>query len=145
MKHDYAHTVTTGGKLLDAYMAGFSKPTTEQKCNTERKNKREGNEVDEDVLEELICKEKTAFRGFLLSNCARVHSKAKKHQFHSTFVARYHGLSRMGSEILAQYGYLMKKDLYDTHRAMALVRSKATGYEGITTTTKKIQEHNQQK
>lgn len=107
-------------------MAGFSKPTTERKYNTERKNKREGNEVDEDVLEELICKEKTAFRGFLLSNCARVHSKAKKHQFHSTFVARYHGLSRMGSEILAQYGYLMKKDLYDTHRAMALVRSKAS-------------------
>jgi hypothetical protein len=54
--------------------------------------------------------------------------------FFTTFVARYHGLSKGGSDMLAHYGYCMRRTLYKEHRLAAIHKSRAdTAYTHLNT------------
>jgi hypothetical protein len=83
-------------------------------------------QVDMETEEWLLNKIQTKFFGWVLTTTASIVSKARKQLFYHTFIARYHGLSREGSDTLSQFGIMMKKTSYDTTRksVVALSRTK---------------------
>ena len=60
------------------------------------------------------------YLGFVLQTVVQLHSKARKQRFHNTFVARYHGLSKMGCNLLSSYGILLPSSSYDRMRVKAV-------------------------
>ena len=61
--------------------------------------------------------------------CSGIGNLGKKQQFYSTFVSHFHGLSRMGCEMLSKYGYTMKRTMYDNMKAQAvLIAQEITRY-----------------
>ena len=74
----------------------------------------------------IMDREQTNFHGFVLLACNSIGRKGKRQLFYATFIARYHGLSRMGAEILAKYGYTMSRTMYYDMRKDLIEQSRAT-------------------
>ena len=107
--------VTRGGVLFESYLEGLSsyssnKQWLEIKAAIERD---EEYTVDEHLEEEIVCRERGGFHGFVIKSMADIRNKGKKQLFFSTFVARYHGLSRMGTKLLSFFGFTTSMSNYD--------------------------------
>jgi hypothetical protein len=91
----------------------------------------------------LLRKIQTRFFGWVLTTTSTIVSKARKQLFYHTFIARYHGLSREGSETLSQFGLTMRKTSYDSTRkdVVAMSRSK-TEEVGFISKARKYYVHN---
>ena len=61
-----------------------------------------------------------AYLGFVLQSVVQLNRGARKQRFHNTFVARYHGLSKMGCDLLSAYGLLLPSTTYDRCRKLAI-------------------------
>ena len=68
----------------------------------------------------LLEREKGHFHGFIMTSCGNISTKLRRQRFYLTFVARYHGLSRKGIELLAHFGLLVKMSTYDAMEKAAL-------------------------
>ena len=77
------------------------------------------------VQTEIIEREQSQFHGLVLLGCNSIGRNGKKQMFYATFIARYHGLSRMGSEILAKYGYTMSRTMYYDMRRELIEKARA--------------------
>lgn len=64
--------------------------------------------------EHLTSKERNDFHGWVIKAVANIGNTGKHQLFFVSFVAKYHGISNMGNEILAQYGYGTQRSQYTT-------------------------------
>lgn len=111
--------VRTGGLLFEHFMEGMSSWTSHklwQRMKGEADASGGPSLLDEEAENELVKRERGAFHGFVLQACASIGNKGKRQLFFTTFVAKYHGLSRMGAEIMAHYKFMMCRGLYETMR-----------------------------
>ena len=72
----------------------------------------------------LINKTRHKFQGWVVATTGTIVRKARKQLFYDTFIARYHGLSRDGSDTLSKFGVTMKKSSYDTRRMEVLEQAR---------------------
>ena len=102
-------TVLTGGRLFEMYLVTLASHKSNAMWKKIQKAvaNNPATEVSLEDQNEIIDREQTNFHGFVLLACNSIGRKGKKQMFYSTFIARYHGLSRMGAELLAKYGYAM--------------------------------------
>ena len=80
--------------------------------------------MNDQLLEDVVARESKNFYGWVLASCAHIRPKARKQLFYLTFVARYHGLSVTGAEILAQYGLATKRHVYTKYHDEQLAEAK---------------------
>ena len=85
----------------------------------------------ETALHEIIQSEKCQFQGFVIKEVANIGNNGKRQLFFSTLMARYHGLSRYGSNVLAKFGFAMPKTLYDDMTAIPDWNDDQAGVEEI--------------
>lgn len=106
--------VTTGGMLFEMYLDGMSSWSA-HKMWKKIKGSVGARGVPLDIGEQdyLIRSERGEFHGFVIKSCANIGNNGKRQLFFPTFVARYHGLSRMGSQMMSHYGFNMTKSNYD--------------------------------
>jgi hypothetical protein len=52
------------------------------------------------------------FHGFMVT-AQSLYNAQNKQRFYMTFVARYHGLSQMGSDLMSSLGWLVPSTTYD--------------------------------
>lgn len=69
--------------------------------------------MDKDVYDDMVDQEKGRFHGFILMACGNISTDFRRQRFYATFVARYHGLSRKGSQLMSHYGLALKPTTYD--------------------------------
>ena len=104
--------VPTGGVLLEAFCEGFGSYATTKDLRTARDLHMKEGDVDRQLLDGIVKRESQQFYGWILTSCANIRPKPRRQLFFLTFVARYHGLSTSGADILAQYGLLTKRHVY---------------------------------
>ena len=64
------------------------------------------------------------FHGFMLT-AQSLYKAQNKQRFYMTFVARYHGLSQMGSDLMSSLGWLVPSTTYDRGVLEVLEAAKA--------------------
>ena len=118
--------VTTGGLLFEYYLVanGSWKSNKTWKAICRQAVEDCHFELDPDIQQQILKAESSKFHGYVLMGCNSIGNLGKKQHFYATFVSHFHGLSRMGSELLAKYGYCMSKSSYGTMRADAVVRAR---------------------
>jgi hypothetical protein len=79
--------------------------------------------IDEATEDAIIADSSNLYFGFVLQAVFSLNTSARAQRFHPTFVARYHGLSQMGSDLMSSFGFMMPSTSYD--RAMATVLREA--------------------
>jgi hypothetical protein len=77
------------------------------------KKQHPGEIAPEEMYDEFVFIEKGCFHGFILLACGNIAPKCRRQRFYPTFVARYHGLSRKGNQLLAHYGLTQKMSTFD--------------------------------
>jgi hypothetical protein len=103
--------VPSGGRVFELYieLMGSWKVHTDY-----MKWKRDGDGIMEQGEYEVMVKaEKGSFHGFILSACGNISTGCRRQRFYLTFVARFHGLSRKGMQMLGFYGLTVKVSTYD--------------------------------
>ena len=73
----------------------------------------------------ILKRERGSFHGFVITACGNISTKLRRQRFYLTFVARYHGLSRKGIELLAHFGLLVKMSTYDAMEKSAMQQQQA--------------------
>ena len=86
---------------------------------------------------EIIEREGTRFHGFVL-NAAGMSSSGKKQRFYLTFVAVFHGLSKMGVNILSAFNMTMPSSSYYRMRKDELRRAKEQVRTSISSVLKTV-------
>ena len=61
----------------------------------------------------MVQAERGSFHGFMLGACDNISTGCRRQRFYLTFVARFHGLSRKGMQMLGFYGLTVKVSTYD--------------------------------
>lgn len=126
--HLTQHVVQTGGQLLEHYMEGLSGFVSHQEwIALKAAVKREGaaGKYTNEAEETLIKREVGGFHGFVMKSCAGIGNTGKRQLFWTTFVARYHGLSRMGTELLSHYDFTTARTQYQAMKLEVLKQARA--------------------
>ena len=63
--------------------------------------------------DEVVDRDGGCFHGFVLMALKNMCRNAKRQLYFPTFVARFHGLSRQGVQIMSHFGSLMSITTYD--------------------------------
>ena len=109
-------TVSTGGALFERYIECYS---SDQVFNTyesivavctRRRNRMNDDEMK--VLTDMVGKK---FHGYVLWALRNIGNRGNQQNFYHTHVAKYHGLSRLGINLLSKYGYMLHLSVYDTY------------------------------
>ena len=118
--------VPTGGKLLAGYMTMMAPPELYKKWRRHYRAQRKGN-ADQMTIEEFRPWSNvigSRFHGFMLT-AQSLYKAQNKQRFYMTFVARYHGLSQMGSDLMSSLGWLVPSTTYDRGVLEVLEAAKA--------------------
>ena len=113
IKSTQTYIVPTGGVLLEAYIEGFCCYQTNENMKTVRSQVNSEGKADQDLLHSIVNREAPFFYGWVMRACGRIQTKARRQLFYLSFVARYHGLSVGGQDMLAKYGGMVKRATYD--------------------------------
>ena len=70
-------------------------------------------EISSDNMAKLFDKVIPKFYGFILLALANISRKCKPQLFYHTASARFHGLSRRGTDMMARLGFMQKLSLFD--------------------------------
>jgi hypothetical protein len=73
-------------------------------------------DVTVEEFNETFQSEKLLFHGHALCVCSRINNNCQKQLYYRTLNAVFHGLSRSGIEVQAQYGFMMKLSTFDDTR-----------------------------
>ena len=76
--------------------------------------------MDDRTFTSLMEHECGTFHGFIILTCGNINREARKERFHLSLIARYHGLSRKGLQLLSHFGFTIKMTTYDTMEKQAL-------------------------
>jgi hypothetical protein len=80
-------------------------------------------ELSEEEMVELLQNERNRFHGFCLLMTSNVTNNRGQLFYHS-LALKFHGLSRMGNDMLAQIGFSMKPSSFDTAQKGMLDKAK---------------------
>jgi len=119
--------VRTGGLLFEYFLtsnASYKSHKIWKKISSQAQDDNDF-ELDPVVEQDIIKAEQSAFHGCVLMGCNSIGNLGKQQMFYSTFVSHFHGLSRMGCEILAKYGFCMRRTMYDKMRGEAVSKARA--------------------
>ena len=121
-------TVLTGGRLFEKYLVTLASHKSHGMWKKIQRavTNNPATVVSLEHQNEIMEREQTNFHGFVLLACNSIGRKGKRQMFYATFIARYHGLSRMGAEILAKYGYTMSRTMNYGMRKDLIEQSRAT-------------------
>jgi hypothetical protein len=72
------------------------------------------------MQEQILGRDTNAFCAWVLTSINNMGLTGKIQMFFMSFTAQFHGLSRMGMTILASYGFMMKKTMFDDTRQQML-------------------------
>jgi UDP-glucose 6-dehydrogenase len=129
--------VGTGGILLENFLnmtASWSVHKIWKQLIAGQEANGQHGPVGPELQRALLDKVQTNFYAWIITTTAYIVSKARKQLFFNTFIARYHGLSRNGSDIIAQFGLTMKKNSYDCTRKEVVETARAQTAEVRTVT-----------
>ena len=119
----------TGGKVFEHYLSVFASYASHRAWISHLTKVEAGERHDllpHDEEKQIIKRERSKFHGWIMSSCNSIGNMGKKQLFFSSFVARYHGLSRGGLEILAQFGFASSKTMYgDLYREQITLAKEA--------------------
>ena len=122
----HCHLVPNGGMALGAFVTLFAS----RRLLTEFRKLIVAHEADntiiagEDFMERVRRHLGTRFHGFMI---AQSHSAALRAQrFFLTFIARYHGLSILGCDMLSSMGMIMPSTSYDRMMKEVVANAKRT-------------------
>ena len=112
-------SVPGGGRLFEMYleMMGSSESYKQYRSWLRRNN---DGVMDVAGYNAILKRERGSFHGFVITACGNISTKLRRQRFYLTFVARYHGLSRKGIELLAHFGLLVKMSTYDAMEKSAM-------------------------
>ena len=106
--------VLEGGRLFELFIDLMGTPTTMKDWN-KFKARRSGLgfnvQLSEQETQEIIDREGTRFQGFVL-NASGMSTAGRKQKFYLTFVSIFHGLSKMGVNILSSFNVTMPSSSY---------------------------------
>lgn len=116
-----------GGLLFECYLEGLSSFTTHKKWRSIQASVAVDNAYQADLQEQndIVQKEKGDFHGFVLKSTANIGNTGKNQLFFLTFVAKYHGLSNMGAEILGKYGFGTMRTQYHSLKEKTIDAARA--------------------
>jgi len=117
--------VRTGGLVFTTYLDMFSTTAVNKIWKKALKDAKAANttmieEVAEDGVHDAGG---NLYYGFIIQAAVGLYKGARKQRFYPAFVARYHGLSRMGSDLLSSWGFTMPSTSYDRALKGVLERS----------------------
>ena len=122
----YLHLVPIGGQLFHLYLEVFSGYTYHRTLRSAVNSRPPGvASIDNVVNEDLLQKQKMKYCGYLIFHINSVSTRGNLQVFyHTSFLAKYYGLSRRGIHALSQYGYVCKLTLFDEQMQYQLQRAK---------------------
>jgi hypothetical protein len=109
-------SVRTGGRAFEHYLEMMATYTTHKFIKSfARQQPQYGPILKMNAADEatIVKREKGGFMGCVLHTIANIGSNAIGQTFYLAFSARFHGLSRTGQNLIAQYGFMMKTTSYD--------------------------------
>jgi hypothetical protein len=112
-------SVRRGGMLFEMWVNLMGSYTSYRKVRShiaDKPNERLSRE-DEEVI---VLREKVKFHGYVISAVHNIGNTGKTQMFFLSFTAKFHGLSNMGQDMLARYGFMMKPTLFSQERAESL-------------------------
>ena len=118
--------VPTGGKLLAGYMTMMAPAELYKAWRRHYKAQRNPDALRM-TIEEFSPWSKvigSRFHGFMLT-AQSLYKAQNKQRFYMTFVARYHGLSQMGSDLMSSLGWLVPSTTYDRGVLVVLESARA--------------------
>ena len=116
-----------GGRLFELYLDLMGTPSTMKKWKLfQARKSRHGLplRLSEDENLDILEREGTRFHGFVLNACGMT-TAGRKQKFYLTFVAVFHGLSKMGVNMLSAFNMLMPSSSYYRMRKELLAEAKA--------------------
>ena len=105
-----------GGRAFEMFIELMGRWATMQEWNAEITRLRgfgSDGPIAQAAEDTILCRESSAFHGFMLMSCARLARKCKQQLFNLSFSLRFHGLSRNGLSLAASHGFAMKLTTYD--------------------------------
>ena len=117
--------VRTGGLVFTTYLDMFSTAAVNRMWSRAVKDVKAANttmidEVAEDAVHDAGG---NLYYGFIIQAAVGLYRGARVQRFYPAFVARFHGLSRMGSDLLSSWGFTMPSTSYDRALKGVLERS----------------------
>ena len=117
--------VRTGGLVFTTYLDMFSTTVVHRMWSRAVKDVKAANttmidEVAEDAVHDAGG---NLYYGFIIQAAVGLYRGARVQRFYPAFVARFHGLSRMGSDLLSSWGFTMPSTSYDRALKGVLERS----------------------
>ena len=76
------------------------------------------------MAQQIVDADGQVFCAWVLTAINNMGRHGKRQMFFISFTATFHGLARMGMSILSNYGFMMKKTMYDYTREALLLEYK---------------------
>jgi hypothetical protein len=111
--------VPAGGRLFETFLEMMGTPESYKSYRMCCRNGNNSLMTDAEYAT-VLRREKGSFHGFVITACGNISTKLRRQRFYITFVARYHGLSRKGIELLGHFGLLVKITTFDIMQKNAL-------------------------
>jgi hypothetical protein len=123
--HFVCFAVPLGGLVFEIYLNTMASPKSHQLWKKHIKTARNHNNpmMDQATFDQILHKEKGKYHGFVLMTTSNICPKSKRQLFFITFSTRYHGLSRMGIQILSYYGMTMKLTAFDSNERQQIAKN----------------------
>jgi hypothetical protein len=113
------NTVRVGGLLFEYYLDMFIPTTMYKQWRKARAIAIASEDYIPEELEDTICTSvEGRFYGFVVQGVLDLYKGARFQRFYVTFLGQFHGLSRLGSDLLSTWGFSMPSSSYD--RALTL-------------------------
>lgn len=118
-------SVPIGGALFDAYLQSFSSYRCERTYKHALKARPPSHRaIDMVINNDLMDQQMTKYCGYLIYHMNCVSDAAKLQVFyHTSFIAKFYGLSRRGINALSQYGYVCKLTYFDSQLAKMITKA----------------------
>jgi hypothetical protein len=102
--------------LYEYYLDMFAPATLHKKWKRARTLALASEDYIPEEEEDAIAGEiESKYYGFIIQSVLDLHRNSKWQRFYISFVAKYHGLSKLGMDILSSWGYAMPSTSYDRH------------------------------
>ena len=107
------HVVIDGGMCFEGYMEMFAPANWHRRWRAAAKVALAADTtIPEDIFDDMVDALGSAYFGYIIQTVLELNAPARKQRFYATFVARYHGLSKMGIDLMSAYQFMMPPSSY---------------------------------
>lgn len=112
----------TGGELFEHWLDSRASETSHKQWNKICSLHSKGFYIDpeNEEVQQIVDRERTKFHGFVIKAVCDMGNLGKKQMFFTTLAAQFHGISRMGIDMQAQYGFMMPTTSFDRMRSVCV-------------------------